>query len=130
MKHLVLAVALGVVALSPAAGHAQQPTNVSQKPMGDVSGVHGWIEDAIAHNPGAAHDDVVKAVAGGAPLVFVDDKSKRVYTIDNPEAVKGHEGHHVAFTGGIDSINKSIHVKSISMLKNQKPGAAADAVGH
>ncbi len=134
MKRMALVLAIGlstsVAGVLPVAGFAQQPTNVSQKPMGDVSGMNGWIEDGVAHKPGTASADVKKSVAGGAPLVFVDDKSKRVYTIDNPEAVKGHEGHHVAFTGGIDSVNKTVHVTSISMLKSQKPGAADEAVGH
>ncbi len=130
MKRMALVLAIGLstcaIGVSPVAGFGQ----AVQKPTGDVSGMNGWIEDGIAHKPGTAHADVVKSVAGGAPLVFVDDKSKQVYKIDNPEMVKGHEGHHVAFSGGIDSVNKTVHVESISMLKNQSPGPAAEAVGH
>jgi hypothetical protein len=120
MKRSALALtALACLALSPMALHAQQ-----------VTGVHGWIEDGLAHKPGTTGDAVRKNVAAGAPLVFVDDKERHVWRIDDPEAVKGHEGHHVAFNGSMDPVGHSIHVIKLSMLKNQKPGADVDAIGH
>jgi hypothetical protein len=32
--------------------------------------------------------------------MFVSDKDSKSWTISNPDAVKGHEGHHVASPGG------------------------------
>jgi hypothetical protein len=34
--------------------------------------------------------------------------------VDNPDALKGHEGHHVAVTGQLTG--DSIHVGSVKML--------------
>ncbi len=96
----------------------------------DVTGVKGWIEDGLAHKPGTSSADVKKNIAGGANYVFVDDASKQVWKIDNPEAVKGHEGHHISFNGGMDKVSMTVHIGTITMLKNQKPGSAAEAVGH
>ena len=96
----------------------------------DVTGMKGWIEDGISHKPGTSSADVQKNIAGGAKYVFIDDASKQVWIIDNPDAVKGHEGHHISFNGGQDKVSKTVHIGTITMLKNQKPGAAAEAVGH
>jgi hypothetical protein len=136
MKRMTYAFALGMAmgaGILTAASYAQETSPrdpAVQKPMGDVSGVSGWIEDGTAHKPGTSSADVKSSVAKGAPLVFVDDKARRVWTIDNPQMVKGHEGHHVIFSGGIDSVAKTIHVTSLTMAKSQKPGAEAEAVGH
>ena len=96
----------------------------------DVTGLKGWIEDGTTHKPGTSSADVQKNIAGGAKYVFVDDASKQVWIIDNPEAVKGPEGHHISFNGGQDKVSKTVHIGTITMLKDQKPGAAAEAVGH
>jgi hypothetical protein len=46
---------------------------------------------------------------------FVSDKDGKTYTIDNPDAVKGHEGHHVALKGHVSSDESSVHVASLKM---------------
>jgi len=44
----------------------------------------------------------------------VTDGDQKVLVVTNPEALKGHEGHHIAVTGQIDG--DSIHVDSAKML--------------
>src|ERR1700722_4391276 len=83
----------------------------------DVTGLKGWIEDGTTHKPGTSSADVQKNIAGGAKYVFVDDASKQVWIIDNPEAVKGPEGHHISFNGGQDKVSKTVHIGTITMLK-------------
>ena len=34
--------------------------------------------------------------------MFVSDKDSQTWTITNPDAVKGHEGHHVTLTAHVD----------------------------
>ncbi len=96
----------------------------------DVTNIKGWIEDGIAHKPGTSSADVKKSISGGANYVFVDDASKQVWKIDNPDAVKGHEGHHISFTGGMDKTSMTVHIGKITMLKDQTPGPNSEAVGH
>jgi len=43
------------------------------------------------------------------------DKSGQSWTIDNPDAVKGHEGHEVTLRGHVDTAANSIHVTSVKM---------------
>jgi hypothetical protein len=116
MKRIVTVLALGLFAGS---GFGQPVTKVS-----------GWVEDGVAHTPGNSSETVKQAIASGAPYVFVDDTNKIVWRIDNPGAVKGHEGHHVAFSGTMDPNMKTIHIEKLTMMKDQTPGAKADAIGH
>jgi hypothetical protein len=48
---------------------------------------------------------------------FVSDSDSKTWAIDNPEAVKGHEGHHVVLTAQVDADKSEVHVKSLKMAK-------------
>jgi len=52
--------------------------------------------------------------------VFVNDKDKQSWDISNPDAVKGHEGHHVKIKAKLDESNHSLTVDSLSMMKKSK----------
>jgi len=49
---------------------------------------------------------------------FVSDKDGKSWTISNPEAVKGHEGHHVMVKAHADADKGEIHVTSLKMVKD------------
>jgi hypothetical protein len=93
--------------------------------------VNGYISDSMcgAKHNGSAPDAacVKKCIGGGAKPVFVDDASKTVYTIDDPNAVKGHEGHHVSVVAKMDDSAKTIHITKLSMLADQgKPSGPSE----
>jgi hypothetical protein len=46
---------------------------------------------------------------------FTTDKGNKTYTIENADAVKGHEGHDVRLSGHVDPSANSIHVTSVKM---------------
>ena len=46
---------------------------------------------------------------------FVSDKDGKSYTISNPDAVKGHEGHHVTMKANVSSDKTSVDVVSLKM---------------
>ncbi|MGA8619418.1 MAG: hypothetical protein WB660_13000 [Candidatus Sulfotelmatobacter sp.] len=46
---------------------------------------------------------------------FVSDKDGKSWTINNPDAVKGHEGHHVTLTAHVDADKNEVHVMSLKM---------------
>ncbi len=85
--------------------------------------VSGYISDSMcgAKHNGSAPDVacVKKCIGGGAKPVFVDDANKTVYTIDDPDSVKGHEGHHVSVVAKMDDSAKTIHITKLSMLADQ-----------
>ena len=84
-----------------------------------VDAMTGIITDEkCASGPGAANADCAKrCIEGGAKAVFVFDSDKSVMTIDNPEKIKGHEGHHVAVIGAV--ANNTLHVESVKMLEEK-----------
>jgi pentapeptide MXKDX repeat protein len=51
---------------------------------------------------------------------FVSDSDSKTWTIANPEAVKGHEGHHVTLTAHVNSEKGEVHVMSLKMAKADK----------
>jgi len=83
----------------------------------DASTVNGYVSDskcgAKGANAGAA-ECTKKCLQAGAKMVVVTDGDQKVLTVDNPDKLTGHEGHHVAVTGTVKG--ESIHVDSVKML--------------
>ena len=77
------------------------------------------------------HPEVVNAISPKMvhglldALAFVNDKDKQSWDISNPDAVKGHEGHHVKVSAKLDEANHSITVDKLSMMKKSKQAEAA-----
>jgi hypothetical protein len=46
---------------------------------------------------------------------FVSDKGAKSWTISNPEAIKGHEGHHVTLKAHVYADKNEVHVMSLKM---------------
>lgn len=84
---------------------------------GGAETVNGWISDSKCGVKGAnagAEACTKKCIAAGASPVVVTDKDQKVLTVENPDALKDHYGHHVAVTGHVDG--DKIHVESVKML--------------
>jgi hypothetical protein len=48
---------------------------------------------------------------------FVSDSDSKSWTISNPEAVKGHEGHHVTLSAKVNADKSEVQVVSLKMAK-------------
>src|ERR1700724_2293007 len=82
--------------------------------MGKSTTVNGWVSDSKCGAKGAnakSEACTKKCLAAGADVVVVTDADQKVLTVKNPEALKGHEGHHVAVSGHLDG--DSINVDSV-----------------
>jgi hypothetical protein len=83
----------------------------------DATTVNGYVSDskcgAKGANAGAA-ECTKKCLQAGAKMVVVTDGDQKVLSVDNPDKLTGHEGHHVAVTGTVKG--ESIHVDSVKML--------------
>jgi len=85
--------------------------------MGKTATVNGWVSDSKcgAKGANASHEACTKkCMAAGEKVVIVTDKDQKVLVVDNPDALKGHEGHHIAVTGKVNG--DSIHVDNAKML--------------
>ncbi len=66
------------------------------------------------------NDASTKTVSVGGKIsddgkTFVSDKDGKSWTISNPEAVKGHEGHHVMLKAHVYADKNEVHVMSLKM---------------
>jgi hypothetical protein len=73
-------------------------------------------------NDNMKHDAAQKAVQITGKVsddgkTFVSDKDSKSWTITNPDAVKGHEGHHVTLKAHVDAEKNEVHVMSLKMAK-------------
>jgi hypothetical protein len=105
----VLALLVAVIGLSAIAASAADSTKIN-----------GWVSDSMcaAKHAGTGGACVKKCIEEmGATPVFVDEAQKAVWTIDNPDAVKGFYGSHVTVTATADSAKKSVHIDSIAEAK-------------
>jgi len=97
---------------------------------GKLATVSGWVSDEKCGAAGAKaeHADCAKKCAeGGKALVLVNDKDQSVWTVKNPEALKGHEGHHVKVKAHVYD-DKSVHIESVSMMKDSAKKAKGSAM--
>lgn len=102
-KLLVFALALSVT--FTVAGFAQdmsKDSGTSKAPAAPLKNLKGTVK------------------ADGDKLTFVSDKDSKSWEIVNPEAVKGHEGHHVELSAHVYADKGQIHVMSVKMLKAEK----------
>jgi hypothetical protein len=85
--------------------------------MGKSATVKGWVSDDKCGAKGAndkAEACTKKCLAAGAKMVIVTDTDQKILMVDNPEALKGHEGHHISASGTVKG--DSIHVDSMKMM--------------
>jgi|SRR5579863_4073258 hypothetical protein len=83
----------------------------------DKTTVNGYVTDSMcgAKGANAGHAAcMTKCLGKGAKAVIVTDGDQKIVNVDNPDVLKGHEGHHVAVTGAVTG--DSIHVDSVKML--------------
>jgi len=84
---------------------------------GKSTTVNGWVSDSKCAVKGAnaSHAACAKKCAdAGEKLVIVTDGDQKILAVDNQDALKGHEGHHVAVTG--TQTGDSVHVNGVKML--------------
>jgi hypothetical protein len=55
--------------------------------------------------------------------VFENDKDKQAWSIANPDAVKGHEGHHVKVKAKLNEADHSMNVEKLTMMRTGKQSA-------
>jgi hypothetical protein len=99
MKTLLLAIlslcfALSVVALSQGASN--------QAPRKTQAAAETWLTTMM----GTIQED-------GDKLRFVTDQ--RAWNVDNPETLKGHEGHYVHVTAHVYPDRDSIHITEVKL---------------
>lgn len=100
-KLLVLALALSVMMIGISA--------IAQDTMGQST------NKAAATAPLKNIKGTVKF--DGDKATFVADKDQKSWDVMNPEALKGHDGHHVLLSAHVYADKGAIHVMSVKMVQ-------------
>jgi hypothetical protein len=64
----------------------------------------------------AAKPQHIKGTIAEDGKSFVSDKDKTSWNIQNPDAVKGHEGHHVVLNAHVYPDKNEVHVMGVKMM--------------
>src|SRR5258707_12893275 len=72
-------------------------------------------KDQAAQAPLKSIDGTAKE--DGDKITFVADKDQKSWAVENPEALKGHEGHHEQVKAHVDADKGSIHVTEVTILR-------------
>jgi hypothetical protein len=73
-------------------------------------------DDSMKADPAKKAIDVKGKISADG-MSFVSDKDMKSWKIVNPEAVKGHEGHHVILNAHVYADKGEVHVMSLKMAK-------------
>jgi hypothetical protein len=49
--------------------------------------------------------------------MFVSDSDSKSWTVSNPEALKGHEGHQVTVSAHVNADKNEVQILSVKMIK-------------
>ena len=86
---------------------------------GKATSINGWVSEsgcATKHAGPGGEACVKKCIEKGAKMVFVSDADKSVWSVDNPEALTEHLGHHVTIEAHVNAEAKSVHVAKVTMM--------------
>ena len=89
--------------------------------------IKGWVSDSKCGVKGAAAGHEAcgkKCLAAGEHVVFVSEHDKKVYKVDNEDALKDQIGHRMAVKGTVDQASDTIHVDKANRLP-EKGGASS-----
>ena len=113
----VFAVALGLSlpAFSQYGGSSQSSSN-EQGSSAQTSDQQGTSADQSASKKADAKLHHIKGTIGQDGKSFTSDKDNKTWSIMNPEAVKGHEGHHVRLDAHVYPDKEAVHVMGVKMM--------------
>ncbi len=102
---------------------AQEPASKDQSSSGDKKVQKAEKKEAKAAEKGKDMSLTGWVRDQGGKTVFENDKDKQTWEISNPDAVKGHEGHHVKVKAKLDESSHSLTVDKLSMMRKSKQSA-------
>ena len=101
---------------------------LAQEPAANPGATDKKTEKAEKKEAKAAAKDKAMSLTGwvkeqDGKTVFVNDKDKQAWNIENMDAVKGHEGHHVKVKAKLNEADHSLNVEKLTMMRKSKQTA-------
>ena len=121
MKKLMMFLMAMCLMLSMSAS-AKDDKKDAKKDMGKEVSVSGIVTDSMCAKMGdkaKMKDAACVKKCADSGMALVNDADGKVWTIENADAVKGHEGHHVKVSGHPNAEKGSIHIMTVAMLTDK-----------
>jgi hypothetical protein len=86
---------------------------------GNSESVSGWVSDTKCGAKGTSEKHAAcakKCIGAGEKMALVTDKDQKVLTVSNPDALSGHEGHHVEVKGDVSGDSITVDKDSVKMV--------------
>jgi hypothetical protein len=106
---------------------AQEPASKDQSGSSDKKVQKAEKKEAKAAEKGKTMSLTGWVKDQDGKTVFENDKDKQAWTISNPDAVKGHEGHHVKVKAKLNESDHSMNVEKLTMMRKSKQTAETKA---
>ncbi len=102
---------------------AQEPASKDQAGASDKKVQKAEKKEAKAAEKGKTMSLTGWVKDQDGKTVFENDKDKQAWNISNPDAVKGHEGHHVKVKAKLNEADHSLTVEKLTMMRKGKQSA-------
>jgi hypothetical protein len=107
------------------AGFAQDAQSTSS--TSDKKVAKAEKKEAKAAEKGKAMHLTGWVKTAGDKTVFVNDKDKQEWNVQNPDTLKGDDGKHVKLTAQLNEADHSLNVQSVKMMREAKQSAQTQA---
>jgi hypothetical protein len=74
-------------------------------------------QDSMTSSPMSTNPLSISAKVSDDGKTFVSDKDSKSWTVSNPEALKGHEGHQVTVKANVNADKNEVEVLSVKMTE-------------
>jgi hypothetical protein len=99
---------------------AQEPASKDQSSSSDKKVQKAEKKEAKAAEKGKSMTLTGWVKDQEGKTIFENDKDKQTWSISNPDAVKGHEGHHVKVKAKLNESDHSMNVEKLTMMRKGK----------
>ena len=74
-------------------------------------------QDSVASAKMSSNALTISGKVSDDGKTFVNDKDSKSWTVSNPDALKGHEGHQVTVTANVDADKTEVTILTVKMIK-------------
>ena len=74
-------------------------------------------QDSVASAKMSSNALTISGKVSDDGKTFVNDKDSKSWTVSNPNALKGHEGHQVTVTANVDADKNEVTILTVKMIK-------------
>ena len=109
LMSMLLGLALSVAVMAQSQGSSSQSDQSNQNNQA-TQGTQGSQGSADSTGSTSQNQEKMSGKVSKDAKSITSDQDNKSYSVSNPDALKGHEGQHVAVVVGVDPSTNTIHI--------------------